>query len=61
MSNTIKENIRVVFRSDDSNYDWMSEISKQPGFEFMTCSKISNSENVNWPKWTFIVDYKRNK
>ena len=61
MANVIKERVRVVFRSDDSNYDWSTEVSKQPGYELLTCSKIHNKENPKWPKWTFIIDYKRNK
>jgi hypothetical protein len=58
--NTRVERVRVTFRSDDPDYDWMSEVSNQPGYEFLTCSKIANNENPKWPKWTFIIDYKRN-
>jgi hypothetical protein len=56
-----KELVRVGFRSDDLNFDWQSAIGNSPGYEFVNTMKIENKENMNWPKWTIIVDYKRNK
>lgn len=52
--------IRVLFRSDDPDYDWESALSKEPGYELVKCQKVENTINENWPKWSFIVDYKRN-
>jgi hypothetical protein len=56
-----RENIGIGFRSDDPNFDWQSVIEKQPGYEFVRSRIIENNENPNWPKWTIIIDYKRNK
>ena len=55
------ELVRVGFRSDDPNFDWQSVIGRDPGYEFMNSMKIENKKNSNWPKWTIIIDYKRNK
>jgi len=56
---TKRENVRVLFRADDFDYDWESAISGEPGYELVDCRKIENTSNVNWPKWSIIVDYKR--
>jgi len=56
-----KENVRVGFRSDNPNFNWVSTLENEPGYEFMNSRKIENKENPNWPKWTIIIDYKRNK
>ena len=55
------ENVRVVFRANDSNYDWESGISGKPGYELINCEKIRNTSNSNWPEWSIVVDYKRYK
>ncbi len=57
----IKENVRIGFISNDSNFDWQSVIEKEPGYEFVSSRNIENNENPNWPKWSIIIDYKRNK
>jgi hypothetical protein len=57
----IKENVRKSFRSDDQNFNWQSAVNIEPGYEFIGSQKIENKENPNWPKWTIIIDYKRNK
>ena len=57
----IKENVRKSFRSEDQNFNWKSVINTEPGYEFIDSQKIENKENPNWPKWTIIIDYKRNK
>ena len=57
----IKENVRKSFRSDDQNFNWQSVVDIESGYEFIDCIKIKNEENSNWPKWTIIIDYKRNK
>jgi hypothetical protein len=56
-----QENVRILLRVDDSNYDWQSSISGEPGYELMNCEKIENVSNSKWPKWSIIVDYKRYK
>jgi hypothetical protein len=55
-----KENVRVLFSVDDPNYDWESAISKQNGYEFISHEKLENQSNKNWPKWSIIINYKRN-
>ena len=55
------ELVRAGMRSDDENFDWQSVINTQSGYEFIGSQKIENKENSNWPKWTIIIDYKRNK
>jgi hypothetical protein len=61
MGAVVKENIRVTFRANDPNYDWESGISGEPGYELINCQKIKNVTNSNWPEWSIVVDYKRNK
>lgn len=56
-----KELVRVGMRSDDRNFDWESIICTQSGYEFISSEKIENKVNSNWPRWTIIIDYKRNK
>jgi hypothetical protein len=56
-----QENVRILLRVDDSNYDWQSSISGEPGYELVNCEKIKNVSNSKWPKWSIIVDYKRYK
>jgi hypothetical protein len=55
------ELVRVSFRSNEQDFDWQSVISTQSGYGFISSQKIENTENPNWPKWTIIIDYKRNK
>ncbi len=56
-----KETVRVSFRENNHNFDWQTVVNTQSGYEFIGSQKIENKENSNWPKWTIIIDYKRNK
>ena len=56
----IKEQVRISFSSDDKDYDFESVLNTQSGYEFVSCEKIENLTNPNWPKWSIIVNYKRN-
>jgi len=53
--------VTVLFRSNDENYDWSSSLSKEPGYEFVKLEKIENTDNPRWPKWSFIITYKKIK
>jgi hypothetical protein len=53
--------VLVLFRSNDENYDWSSSLSKEPGYEFVKLEKIENIDNPRWPKWSFIITYKKIK
>ena len=55
-----KENVRVLFSVDDLNYDWESVINKENGYEFVSSKTLENQTNQNWPKWSIIINYKRN-
>ncbi len=55
-----KELTTILFRVEDMMYDWESIVNSDPGYEFVSCKKIENLSD-NWPKWSIIVDYKRNK
>jgi hypothetical protein len=57
----MKESVRKSFRSDDHNFNWQDAVNIEPGYEFIDSVKIENTDNPNWPKWTIIIDYKRNK
>lgn len=56
-----KENVRVLFSVDDLNYDWESVINKENGYEFVSSKTLENQTNQNWPKWSIIINYKRNR
>ena len=57
----MKTCVTVLFRSNDENYDWSSVLSKEPGYEFLKLQKIENADNPRWPKWSFIITYKKIK
>ena len=59
--NKIKENVRVLFSVEDSNYDFASVLNNEGGYEFISCESIENVTNSNWPKWSIIINYKRYK
>jgi hypothetical protein len=57
----MKTQVTVLFRSDDKNYNWSSVLSKEVGYEFVKLQKIENTDNPRWPKWSFIITYKKSK
>lgn len=59
--NKIKEHVRVSFSVEDSNYDFVSALNNESGYEFISCERIENVTNSSWPKWSIIVNYKRYK
>lgn len=48
---------RILFRSNDENYDWASVVSKNRGYELVGFQQIENTENPRWPKWSFVITY----
>lgn len=61
-----KESIRseivtICFRSDDKYFDFNSILKNENVYVFLNKKIIKNNTNNNYPKFTYIINYLRNK
>jgi hypothetical protein len=56
-----KELVRVSFSCNNECFDFENVLKKNKGYSFLNHKIIENNINSNYPKFTHIVDYLRDK